>query len=159
MGKKIDKREVQLAILGILVLPIFALVPTALSVLLPAGKATLTNVGAHGFSELLYAFTSTTENNGSAFAGLGGSLYFNLLTGVVMLCGRYLFLIPALALAGSLAGKRSVPETTGTFTTYSPIFVVLLLGVIVIVGALTFFPADALGPIVEHLLMLQGKTQ
>jgi K+-transporting ATPase ATPase A chain len=108
---------------------------------------------------LLYAFTSTTENNGSAFAGLGGSLYFNLLTGVVMLCGRYLFLIPALALAGSLAGKRSVPETTGTFTTYSPIFVVLLLGVIVIVGALTFFPADALGPIVEQLLMLQGKTQ
>jgi len=159
LGKKIDKREVQLAILGILVLPIFALVPTAVSVLLPAGKATLTNAGAHGFSELLYAFTSTTENNGSAFAGLGGSLYFNLLTGVVMLCGRYLFLIPALALAGSLAGKRSVPETTGTFTTYSPIFVVLLLGVIVIVGALTFFPADALGPIVEQLLMLQGKTQ
>jgi K+-transporting ATPase ATPase A chain len=159
LGKKIDKREVQLAILGILVLPIFALVPTALSVLLPAGKATLTNAGAHGFSELLYAFTSTTENNGSAFAGLGGSLYFNLLTGIVMLCGRYLFLIPALALAGSLAGKRSVPETTGTFTTYSPVFVVLLLGVIIIVGALTFFPADALGPIVEQLLMLQGKTQ
>ncbi len=159
LGKKIEKREVQLAILGVLVLPFFALVPTAISVLLPAGVATLGNNGVHGFSELLYAFTSTTENNGSAFAGLGSNLYLNLLTGVVMLCGRYLFLIPALALAGSLAGKKSVPETSGTFTTYSSIFVVLLLGVIVIVGALTFFPADALGPIVEHLLMLQGKTQ
>jgi K+-transporting ATPase ATPase A chain len=157
LGKKIEKREVQLSILGILVLPVFALVPTAISVLLPAGNATLTNTGVHGFSELLYGFTSTTENNGSAFAGLGGSLYFNIVMGIVMLCGRYLFLIPAVALAGSLAGKKSVPETAGTFTTYSPIFVVLLIGVIVIVGALTFFPADALGPIVEHLLMLQGK--
>jgi K+-transporting ATPase ATPase A chain len=159
LGKKIERREVQLAILAILVLPFFALAPTALSVLLPAGTATLGNAGVHGFSELLYAFTSTTENNGSAFAGLGPNLYLNILTGAVMLCGRYLFLIPALALAGSLAGKKSVPETSGTFTTYSGVFVVLLLGVIVIVGALTFFPADALGPVVEHLLMLQGKTQ
>jgi K+-transporting ATPase ATPase A chain len=159
LGKKIEKREVQLAILGVLVLPVFALVPTAVSVLLAAGTATLGNNGVHGFSELLYGFTSTTENNGSAFAGLGGSLYLNIVMGIVMLCGRYLFLIPAVALAGSLAGKKSVPETAGTFTTYSPIFVVLLLGVIVIVGALTFFPADALGPIVEHLLMLQGKLQ
>jgi K+-transporting ATPase ATPase A chain len=159
LGKKIEKREVQLAILGVLVLPVFALVPTALSVLLPAGTATLGNNGVHGFSELLYGFTSTTENNGSAFAGLSGSLYFNIVMGIVMLCGRYLFLIPAVALAGALAGKKSVPETAGTFTTYSPIFVVLLIGVIVIVGALTFFPADALGPIVEHLLVLQGKVQ
>ncbi len=159
LGKKIEKREVQLAILGILVLPVLALVPTAISVLVPAGTATLGNNGIHGFSELLYGFTSTTENNGSAFAGLGGSLYFNIVMGVVMLCGRYLFLIPAVALAGSLAGKKSVPETAGTFTTYSPIFVVLLIGVIIIVGALTFFPADALGPIVEHLRMLQGMQQ
>jgi potassium-transporting ATPase potassium-binding subunit len=159
LGKKIERKEVQLAILGALVFPVFALVPTAISVLVPAGTATLTNSGPHGFSELLYGFSSTTENNGSAFAGLGGNLYFNVVMGIVMLCGRFLFLIPALALAGSLAGKKSVAETAGTFTTYSPIFVFLLLGVILIVGALTFFPADALGPIVEHLLMLQGKVQ
>jgi K+-transporting ATPase ATPase A chain len=158
LGKKIERREVQLAILGILVLPVFALVPTAISVLLPAGVATLGNSGAHGFSEVLYMFTSVTENNGSAFAGIGGSTYLNMVTAVVMLCGRFLFIIPAVALAGSLAGKKSVSETVGTFTTYSPIFVGLLLGVIIIVGALTFVPADALGPIVEHLLMLQGKT-
>ena len=159
LGKKIERREVQLAILGALVLPVFALVPTAISVLVPAGTATLTNNGVHGFSELLYGFSSTTENNGSAFAGLGGNLYFNIVMGIVMLCGRFLFLIPALALAGSLAGKKSVAETAGTFTTYSPTFVFLLLGVIVIVGALTFLPADALGPIVEHLLMQQGTLQ
>jgi potassium-transporting ATPase potassium-binding subunit len=159
LGKKIERREVQLAILGALVLPVFALVPVAISVLVPAGTATLGNTGIHGFSELLYGFTSTTENNGSAFAGLGGSLYFNIVMGVVMLCGRFLFLIPAVALAGSLAGKKSVAESAGTFSTRSPIFVALLIGVIIIVGALTFFPADALGPIVEHLRMLQGKLQ
>jgi K+-transporting ATPase ATPase A chain len=159
LGKKIERRQVQLAILGALVLPIFALVPTALSVMVPAGTATLTNSGPHGFSELLYGFTSTTENNGSAFSGLGGSMYLNILMGVVMLCGRFLFLIPALLLAGSMAGKPRTPESTGTFTTHSPIFVGLLLGVIIIVGALTFFPADALGPIVEHLRMLQGQVQ
>ena len=158
LGKKIERNQVQLAILGALVLPFFALIPVAISVLVPAGTATLGNASAHGFSELLYGFTSTTENNGSAFAGLGGNMYFNILMGVVMLCGRFLFLIPAVLLAGSLAGKPRTPETTGTFQTHSPIFVGLLIGVIVIVGALTFFPADALGPIVEHLLMLQGKT-
>jgi K+-transporting ATPase ATPase A chain len=159
LGKKIERRQVQLAMLGALVLPIFALVPVAISVLVPAGTATLTNSGVHGFSELLYGFASTTENNGSAFAGLGPNLYFNVLMGIVMLCGRFLFLIPALLLAGSLAGQPRAPETTGTFTTYSPIFVGLLIGVIVIVGALTFFPADALGPIVEHLRMLLGQVQ
>ena len=158
LGKKIERNQVQLAILGALVLPFFALIPVAISVLVPAGTATLGNASAHGFSELLYGFTSTTENNGSAFAGLGGNMYFNIVMGVVMLCGRFLFLIPAVLLAGSLAGKPRTPETTGTFQTHSPIFVGLLIGVIVIVGALTFFPADALGPIVEHLLMLQGKT-
>jgi K+-transporting ATPase ATPase A chain len=158
LGKKIERNEVQLAILGALVLPIVALIPTAIAVLIPQGTATLGNPAAHGFSEILYAFSSTTENNGSAFAGLGGNPFWNVITGITMLLGRFLFIIPAVALAGSLAGKRSVPETVGTFSTHSPIFIGLLLGVIVIVGALTFFPADALGPIVEHLQMQQGQT-
>jgi K+-transporting ATPase ATPase A chain len=158
LGKKIERREVQLAILGILVLPVFALLPAAVSVLLPAATGQLGNNGAHGFSEMIYMFSSVTENNGSAFGGVSGNQYLNIVTGIVMLCGRFLFIVPALALAGSLAGKQSVPETVGTFTTYSPIFVALLLGVVIIVGLLTFVPADALGPIVEHLLMLQGKT-
>jgi K+-transporting ATPase ATPase A chain len=157
LGKKIERREVQLAILAILVLPAFALVGCAVSILLPAGVSALGNNGAHGFSEMLYMFTSVTENNGSAFGGVSGNTYLNIVTGIVMICGRFLFIVPAVALAGSLAGKRSVAETVGTFTTYSPVFVALLLGVIVIVGALTFVPADALGPIVEHLLMQQGK--
>jgi K+-transporting ATPase ATPase A chain len=157
LGKKIERREVQLAILAILVLPTFALIGAAVSVLLPAGTSALGNNGAHGFSEMLYMFTSVTENNGSAFGGVSGNQYLNLVTAVIMLCGRFLFIVPAVALAGSLAGKRSVAETVGTFTTYSPIYVSLLLGVIVIVGALTFVPADFLGPVVEHLLMLQGK--
>jgi K+-transporting ATPase ATPase A chain len=158
LGKKIERREVQLSILAILVLPAFALIPTAYSILSPLALGQLGNNGPHGFSEMLYMFTSTTENNGGAFAGVSGNLFLNLVTAVNMMCGRFLFIIPALALAGSLAGKKSVPETVGTFTTYSPIFVALLLGVIIIVGALTFVPADALGPIVEHLLMQQGKT-
>jgi K+-transporting ATPase ATPase A chain len=158
LGKKIERREVQLSILAILILPAFALIPTAISILLPVALGQLGNNGAHGFSEMLYMFTSTTENNGSAFGGVSGNTYLNIATGIVMICGRYLFIIPAVALAGSLAGKKSVPETVGTFTTYSPIFVALLLGVVVIVGALTFVPADALGPIVEQLLLQQGKT-
>ena len=157
LGKKIERGEVQLAILAILVLPAFALIPTAISILLPVATGQLGNNGAHGFSEMLYMFTSVAENNGSAFAGVSGNTYLNIVTGIVMICGRYFFIIPALVLAGSLAGKRSVAETVGTFTTYSPIFVALLLGVIIIVGARTFVPADALGPIVEHLQMLQGK--
>jgi K+-transporting ATPase ATPase A chain len=158
LGKKIERREMQLAILAALVLPVFALVPAAVTVLLKAGTATLGNNGAHGFSEIMYAFSSVTENNGSAFAGIGGSLYLNLVTGVVMLFGRFGFIIPILALAGSLAAKTSVPETSGTFKTHSPIFVILLLGVILIVGLLTFVPADALGPVVEQLQLQQGKT-
>lgn len=158
LGKKIERREVQLAILAILVVPIFTLVPAAIAAISKDGLATLGNSGAHGFSEILYAFTSSTGNNGSAFGGLTGSTFYNVWTGVSMLFGRFAIIIPTLALAGALAGKRAVSETSGTFTTTSPVFVGLLLGVIVIVGALTFFPADALGPIVEHLQMLQGKT-
>lgn len=158
LGKKIERREIQFAILAALVTPVLCLVPTAVAAIVPAGLATLGNSGPHGFSEILYAFTSTNANNGSAFAGLGSNLFYNLLTGTNMMFGRFAVAIPTLALAGALAGKKSVPESAGTFTTHSPIFVALLIGVIVIVGALTFFPADALGPIVEHLLMVQGKT-
>jgi K+-transporting ATPase ATPase A chain len=158
LGKKIERREVQLAILAVLAIALFSLVPTAISVLAPGGLATLNNSGAHGFSEILYAFTSATANNGSAFAGLSGNTYYDVMMGVSMLGGRFLMIIPTLALAGSMAGKRAVPESAGTFTTHSPVFVALLLGVIIIVGALTFVPADALGPIVEHLQMLEGKT-
>jgi K+-transporting ATPase ATPase A chain len=158
LGKKIERREVQFAILAALVTPVLCLVPTAIAAVTPAGLATLNNGGPHGFSEILYAFTSTNANNGSAFAGLGPNLFYNLMTGVNMLFGRFAVAIPALALAGALAGKKAVPEGPGTFTTHSGIFVALLIGVIVIVGALTFLPADSLGPIVEHLLVLQGKT-
>jgi len=158
LGKKIERREVQFAILAVLVTPVLCLVPTAIAAIIPAGIATLSNGGPHGFSEILYAFTSTNANNGSAFAGLGPNLFYNLATGINMIFGRFTVAIPALALAGALAAKKAVPEGIGTFTTHSPIFVALLIGVIVIVGALTFLPADALGPIVEHLFIYQGKT-
>jgi K+-transporting ATPase ATPase A chain len=158
LGKKIERREVQFAILAALVTPVLCLVPTAIAAVIPAGLATLNNGGPHGFSEILYAFTSTNANNGSAFAGLGPDLFYNLMTGVNMLFGRFAVAVPALALAGALAGKKSIPESSGTFSTHSPIFVALLIGVIVIVGALTFLPADSLGPIVEHLLVLKGTT-
>jgi potassium-transporting ATPase potassium-binding subunit len=140
------------------VTPVLCLVPTAIAALVPQGLATLGNNGPHGFSEILYAFTSTNANNGSAFAGIGPNLFYNVLTGVNMMFGRFAVVVPVLALAGSLAGKKAVAQSAGTFTTNSPIFVALLIGVIIIVGALTFLPADALGPIVEHLLVLQGKT-
>jgi len=158
LGKKIERREVTFAMLSVLVTPLLVLVPTAVAVVLPAGLATLGNNGPHGFSEILYAFTSTNANNGSAFGGLGSNLFYNLTTGANMLFGRFAEVIPVLALAGALAGKKALPEGPGTFTTYSPIFIALLIGTILIVGALTFLPADALGPIVEHLLNLQGKT-
>jgi potassium-transporting ATPase potassium-binding subunit len=158
LGKKIERKEIQLAILFIIVTPVLVLVPTAIASIIPAGLATLSNAGPHGFSEILYAYSSANGNNGSAFAGLGPNLFYNVTMGVDMLFSRYAEIIPLLALAGVLAGKRAVAESAGTFTTYSPIFVALLIGTILIVGALVFFPADALGPIVEHLLNLQGKT-
>jgi K+-transporting ATPase ATPase A chain len=158
LGKKIERKEVQLAILFIIVTPVLVLVPTAVAAMTPMGLATLSNAGPHGFSEILYAFSSANGNNGSAFAGLGPNLFYNLTMGVDMFFSRYAEIVPLLALAGILAGKKAVAESAGTFTTYSPIFVALLIGTILIVGALVFFPADALGPIVEHLLTLQGKT-
>jgi potassium-transporting ATPase potassium-binding subunit len=158
IGKKIERREVQLAILAVLVVPTFSLIPAAIASINPAGLATLNNAGPHGFSEILYAYTSGVNNNGSAFAGLGANLYWNVSMGISMLFGRLAEIVPVLGLAGALVRKQSVAATAGTFTTTSPIFVVLLIGVILIVGALTFFPADALGPIVEQLLTLKGKT-
>jgi len=158
LGKKIERKEVQLAIVFFLIPPVFVLVPAAIASVTPAGLATLNNAGPHGFSEILYAFTSMVGNNGSAFAGLGPNVFYNMLGSVAMLVGRIGMFIPAIALAGALAGKKAVAAGPGTFTTHSPVFVALLIGTIVIVGALTFFPADALGPVVEHLLMLQGRT-
>jgi len=125
---------------------------------LPAGLNAMNNAGPHGFSEILYMATSWTGNNGSAFAGVGSNQFTNLLGGVVMFGGRFAEAIPVLALAGSLAGKRAVPFSAGTFKTTTTLFVLLLIGVVVLVGLLTFLPADSLGPIVEHLLMNSGKT-
>jgi K+-transporting ATPase ATPase A chain len=158
LGKKIERREVQLAILAILVVPLFSLIPTAIAAVSKDGLATLGNAGSHGFSEILYAFSSSTGNNGSAFGGLASNTFYNILTGTAMFFGRFAIIVPMIALAGALAGKKAVPVTAGTFTTTSPVFVVLLLSVIVIVGLLTFLPADALGPIVEQLQMLKGQT-
>jgi len=157
LGKKIESREVRLASLAILILPASILGFTALSVLLPAGLKGPLNPAAHGFSEILYAFSSTTGNNGSAFAGLtGNTLYYNSTLGAAMWLGRFIFVIPILALAGSLAGKKVVPAGGGTFPTDTLLFTGLLIGVVIIVGALTFFPALALGPILEHLQLAAG---
>ena len=130
---------------------------SALAVVTKAGLAARANLGPHGLSEILYAYTSCTGNNGSAFAGLNANtLFYNITTALCMLIGRFFVIIPALAIAGSLAAKKTVPATSGTFPTTGSLFVGLLIGVILIVGALTFFPAYALGPVVEHLLMRAG---
>jgi potassium-transporting ATPase potassium-binding subunit len=158
LGKKIQAREVQMAMLYVLVFPAAILVMSAVSVVLPSGLSGLNNQGPHGLSEILYAFSSTAANNGSAFAGLTGSTsYYNTLFGFNVLIGRFLMIVPMLALAGFLAEKKPSPESAGTFPVTSPLFVTLLVGVILIVGALTFFPALALGPVVEHLLMGAGR--
>jgi potassium-transporting ATPase potassium-binding subunit len=152
LGKKIQAREVKLAGIGVLVMPIGVLILTAVAVATPAGRAGPLNHGPHGFSEILYAFTSMTNNNGSAFDGLTGNTpFYNILGSVAMLIGRFGVAIPALALSGSLASKQIVPPSLGTFRTDTTMYVGLLIGVIVIVGGLTFFPALALGPIVEQL--------
>jgi len=156
LGKKIQTFEMKMASLIILFPPLIILVCTAIGVLTDAGKAGPSNPGAHGFSEILYAFTSQVANNGSAFAGLSGNTpFYNLLGGVAMWFGRFWLAIPALAIAGSLAKKKIVPESAGTLPTHTPLFIILLVSTIIIVGALTFFPALALGPIVEHLKMVQ----
>src|SRR6185437_6496782 len=152
LGKKIQAREVKLAALGILVMPVTVLVLTAIAVAIPAGQAGPLNAGPHGFSEILYDFTSVTNNNGSAFAGLSANTpFYNIINTVGLLLGRFAIIVPVLAMAGSLAGKRQVAASAGTFRTDAPMFMGLLAGVILIVGALTFFPAVSLGPIVEQL--------
>ncbi|MGH7499778.1 MAG: potassium-transporting ATPase subunit KdpA, partial [Gemmatimonadales bacterium] len=158
LGKKIQAREVKMAMLYVLVFPFSILVLTAISVLLPQGLAGPNNSGPHGFSEILYAFTSTTANNGSAFAGLTGSTYYyNTLLGSATLVGRFAMMVPMLALGGFLSEKKIAPADVGSFPVTTPLFVMLLVGVVLIVSALTFFPALALGPIVEHLLMMTGR--
>ncbi|MGD0219006.1 MAG: potassium-transporting ATPase subunit KdpA, partial [Acidimicrobiales bacterium] len=153
LGKKIQSKEVKLAALGALVMPIVVLIFTGVAVSIEAGRAGVFNHGPHGFSEILYAYTSMANNNGSAFAGLAGNTtFYNVTGGVAMLLGRFAIMIPCLALAGVLAAKQVVPASLGTFKTDTPMFTGLLLGVILIIGALTFFPAISLGPIVEQLL-------
>jgi K+-transporting ATPase ATPase A chain len=154
VGKKIEAKEVKMAMLAILVLPLMYLGWTAVAVVLPSGVAAMNNPGPHGFTEVLYAYTSQTGNNGSAFAGLSGNtMFYNLTGAVAMFIGRFWMIIPAMAIAGSLAAKKSVPVSSGTFPTTGGLFVGLVVGVIVIVGGLTFFPALALGPVVEQLAM------
>ncbi len=158
-GKKIEAREVKMAMLAILSLPLAMLGFTAVAVVLPSAVASVANAGPHGFSEILYAYTSAAANNGSAFAGLTGNTdWYNVTLGIAMLTGRFLVIVPALAIAGSLAGKKTVPASTGTLPTDGGLFVGLLVGIILIVGGLTYFPALALGPIVEHLAMTAGQT-
>jgi K+-transporting ATPase ATPase A chain len=158
LGKKIESREVKMAMLALLSIPLSALGFTALATVLPAGLAGPENAGPHGFSEILYAFASQTANNGSAFAGLTGNTPFYNLTGAAaMMIGRFAIIVPVLAIAGSLAAKKMVPASTGTFPTDSALFVALLIGVIIITGGLIYFPADALGPLVEHLQMQAGS--
>ena len=159
LGKKIEAREVKMAMLGILILPLAMLGFTALAVVLPAAVGQAGNPGPHGFSEILYAYTSAAANNGSAFGGLSGNtLFFNTTLGIAMLFGRFFVHIPALAIAGSLAAKTRVPPSAGTFPTHGGLFVGLLVGVILIIGGLTFFPALALGPIAEHLAGAAGQS-
>ena len=154
VGKKIEAKEVKMAMLAILILPLMYLGWTAVAVVYPPAVASMANAGPHGFTEVLYAYTSQTGNNGSAFAGLTGNILFYNITGAVaMFVGRFFMIIPAMAIAGSLAAKKSVPPSAGTFPTTGGLFVGLVVGVILIVGGLTFFPALALGPIVEHLAM------
>ena len=148
-----------MVILAILAPCATILLGTAFSSVLPAGLSSLANKGPHGFSEILYAFTSAAANNGSAFAGLNANTpYYNVMLGLAILFGRFLIIVPILAVAGSLANKKISPASSGTFEVDTPLFAALLIGVILIVGALTFLPALSLGPIVEHVLMLNGRT-
>jgi len=158
LGKKIEAYDVKMAMLVVLVFPLVILAFTAISSVNGFGTSSILNPGPHGLSEILYAFTSGAGNNGSAFGGLtANTLWYDVTIGLTMLAGRFLMIIPMLAIAGNLAGKKYVPPSLGTFPVTTPLFTVLLIGVILIVGALTFFPALSLGPILEHLLMGAGK--
>jgi len=155
LGKKIEVFEMKMTALTILVTPTLVLVLTAIAVLMDAGRAGIANPGAHGFSEILYAFTSTANNNGSAFGGLSvNTPFYNLMTALAMWCGRFFMIVPILAIAGSLAGKKRLQVTSGTLPTHGPLFVALLIGTVLLVGALNYVPALALGPVAEHLQMI-----
>lgn len=159
LGKKIEAREMKIVMLYVLIFPLLILAFSAWSAVVPYGLSSLNNNGPHGLSEILYAYSSAAGNNGSAFAGLNANNpWYNITQGLTMLAGRFLMIIPVLAIAGSMVGKKVVAESLGTFPTNGTLFVVLLVGVILIVGALTFFPALALGPIVEHYVALAGKV-
>jgi len=159
LGRRIEAREVKLAVLALLSMPLGILGFGALAASLPQGLAGIQEAGPHGLSELIYAYSSATANNGSAFAGFAAnSTFHNVALGLCMLLGRYAFIVPMLAVAGSLSGKRAAPATAGTFPTHGPLFVLLLAGTILIVGGLTFFPVLALGPLAEHAAMLAGRT-
>jgi K+-transporting ATPase ATPase A chain len=160
LGKKIEAADVQLAMLYLLIFPLIILSLAAVSVLAPTfGTSSLANQGPHGLSEILYAFASAVGNNGSAFAGLNANTpWYNTSLGIAMFCGRFLMIVPMLAIAGNLARKKIVPASQGTFPVTTPLFVVLLCSVVLIVGALTFFPVLSLGPILEHLQMHAGRT-
>jgi K+-transporting ATPase ATPase A chain len=159
LGKKIEAYDVKLAMLSILVFPLVILTFAAISAVYSFGTSSILNPGPHGLSEILYAFSSQAGNNGSAFAGLTTNTpWYNTAGAITMLVGRFFMIIPMLAIAGNLAQKKYVPPSLGTFPVTTPLFTLLLLGVILIVGALTFFPALSLGPILEHLQMMAGKA-
>ena len=159
LGKKIEAKEVKMAMLAILCLPLAMLGFSAVAAVLPSAVASTANAGPHGFSEILYAYTSAAANNGSAFGGLTGNTdWYNITIGLGMLTGRFLMIVPALAMAGSLVAKKAAAESAGTFPTHGLLFIGLLVGVILIVGGLTFFPALALGPLVEHFAMIRGQS-
>jgi K+-transporting ATPase ATPase A chain len=159
LGKKIEAREVKMTMLAILCLPVVMLGFTAIAVVLPSAVTSISASGPHGFTEALYAYTSAAANNGSAFAGLSANTtWWNTTLGLGMVIGRFFVMIPALAIAGSLAAKKTLPASAGTFPTHGPLFVGLVVGVILIVGGLTFFPSLALGPLVEHYALAAGAT-
>jgi len=160
LGKKIESYDVKMAMLYVLIFPLSILGLTAVSLMTPnLGLAGITNPGPHGLSQILYAYTSATGNNGSAFAGISANTHwYNLSLATAMLVGRFCMIVPMLAVAGNLARKKLIPPSPGTFPVHTPLFTILLVGVILIVGALTFFPALSLGPILEHLLLHAGKT-
>jgi K+-transporting ATPase ATPase A chain len=159
LGKKIEAKEVKMAMLAVLILPAAILGFSAVATVIPQGLAGLLNAGPHGLSEILYAYSSAAGNNGSAFAGLtANSPWYNTTLGLAMLLGRFAYIVPMLAIAGSLAAKTRLEASRGTFPTHGPLFVGLLTGVILILGGLQFFPALALGPVAEQVLMLAGKT-
>ena len=159
LGKKIERKEVQMVILSILLPSAAILIGAGIACVLPVALSSLSSKGPHGLSEILYAFTSASQNNGSAFAGLNANtVFYNVVLGLCMIIGRFGVIIPAMVIAGSLAVKRITPVGSGTFATDNFLFAALLVGVLIIVGVLTFFPALSLGPLVEHLLMLKGRV-